>query len=119
MLSFLANLLPAVVSSALGAASAESTNDDQVKLSREQMAFSERMSNTSYQRAVKDLSLAGLNPMLAYQQGGASTPSTGTYDHTFANIYPVGDAFRYLVEWMSDNQMTCSSPLFDTGGDLS
>lgn len=46
------------------------------------------------------------------------TPSTGTYDHTFANIYPVGDAFRYLVEWMSDNQMTCSSPLFDTGGDL-
>ena len=41
-----------------------------------------------------------------------------TYDHTFANIYPVGDAFRYLVEWMSDNQMTCSSLLFDTGGDL-
>ena len=44
---------------------------------------------------------------------------TGTYDHTFANIYPVGDAFRYLVEWMGDNQMTCSSPLFDTGGNLS
>ena len=37
------------------------------------------------------------------------TPSTGTYDHTFANIYPVGDAFRYLVEWMSDNQMTDKS----------
>ena len=48
----------------------------------------------------------------------ADSASTGTYDHTFANIYPVGDAFRYLVEWMSDNQMTCSSPLFDTGGDL-
>lgn len=33
------------------------------------------MSGSSYQRAVKDLAAAGLNPMLAYAHGGASTPS--------------------------------------------
>lgn len=42
---------------------------------RAQMAFQERMSNSAYQRATTDMTKAGINPMVAFTQGGASSPS--------------------------------------------
>jgi hypothetical protein len=41
-------------------------------------AFQERLSSSSYQRAVQDLKSAGINPMLVTRFGGASTPVGAT-----------------------------------------
>lgn len=58
--------------SAAEASKLRSWQDAQAQTQRN---WSEEMSATSYQRAVADLQKAGLNPMLAYSQGGAPMPS--------------------------------------------
>jgi len=67
----------------MGSSAQSRANRAMIQNAREQRAWEERMSNTSWQRGVQDMLAAGMNPMLSFQQGGASTPST-----TAANVIP-------------------------------
>lgn len=84
--------------SSSGQSSANSAN---AALSQRQMDFQERMSGTAYQRATADMQKAGLNPMLAYSQGGASSPGGSTA--TMANPRaPVGEAIANSAQRAAD-----------------
>lgn len=55
--------------------SQEATNAMNVEEAKKNRRFQRRMSNTAYRRGMKDMKKAGLNPILAYKQGGASSPA--------------------------------------------
>lgn len=51
------------------------TNAEAMQMQQQAEAYNTQMSNTAYQRGVASMEAAGLSPMLAYGQGGASTPT--------------------------------------------
>lgn len=78
-----ASLIGGLVKNAFDSDRMEEANRFNAAQAEKQMRFQEKMSSTAYQRGMADMRAAGLNPILAYQKGGASAPSGTSASATF------------------------------------
>ena len=74
-MAFIGAIAAAVIGAGASAYGASQQNKAQSREAETSRQFQERMSSTSYQRSMADMRAAGLNPILAYQRGGATTPA--------------------------------------------
>lgn len=66
--------LPSIITGGASLLGGLIANAGQRHSAKEAMRFSERMSNTAYQRMARDMRAAGINPIVGFSSGGASTP---------------------------------------------
>lgn len=79
MLPFLAPIIGAAIGGGASLIGGAMQNSAAKQASREQMAFQKESAQNQYAWAMDDMRRSGLNPILAYKQGGAGTLSGSSY----------------------------------------
>lgn len=92
-IGLLGSLGSSLLGGLFGNSAQRAANRTNIQLNRENRAWMEEMSNTSYQRGTRDMLAAGLNPMLAYSQGGANVPNNSA-----ATVQPVQAGARAVEQ---------------------
>jgi len=96
----------ALVTGGLGLLGGLIGNSASAREAQKNRDWQERMSDTEMQRRVADLKMAGLNPMLAYTQGGASSGSgaTAQQDNPFSSAVPSAQALSQAMAVKKNNE---------------
>lgn len=93
----------------IGKKSQESANAANAENVQKQIDFQKEQSSTQYQRAVKDMGLAGLNPSLAYKQGGNQAQSGAAADNKASlraeNLQGAVDAYTQFANGTAQRQL--------------
>jgi len=97
-----AQLLGGILTNQTSRGIADQANMFSAAQSQAQMDFQERMRSTQYQTVVQDLMKAGLNPMLAYTQGGAGTPAGASAVGQQAQIRNPAEGFATSAATMAN-----------------
>ncbi len=78
----IASIGSSLIGGLFGASGAKSQNAANQAAAQAQMDFQRESAQNQYQWAMEDMRKAGLNPILAYKQGGSGTLSGSTYSAT-------------------------------------
>lgn len=97
----------AIAGALIGAHGQSQTNAANAQEAQRNRDFQERMRSTQYQTAVDDMRKAGLNPALAYQQGGAGNVSGSTAQFQNPAADAGGSAAR-AIQTFQDMRRTAS-----------